>query len=83
MAISPKMLEESFMKDVEELESKLDSILMKMKLSGRSSLSIDVPHGMTTDNFKVLRSRYITAGWKDVSWESDQREGDWLCFRVI
>lgn len=26
MAISPKMLEESFMKDVEELESKLDSI---------------------------------------------------------
>jgi len=80
MAISPKQLNEVFMHEVDIFESRLDEILSKKTITKGGKVITDKPSGLTRDHFTVLKSRYISAGWSDIKWESDQREGDWLSF---
>jgi hypothetical protein len=81
MAISPQQLNESFLKEVKILEEKLDHILSSKSISKGSSISVDIPSGLSQKHFELLRTRYISAGWTEVKWESDQREGSWLSFK--
>ncbi len=80
MAISPKLLDEKFMKEVSRIEERLDEKLAACSLGPAKRVSIDVPHEMNQSHFQILKSRYITVGWKNITWNSDQREGDWLVF---
>ncbi len=80
MAISPKQLNEEFMHEVDVFESLLDEVLAKKTITKGGRIIMARPSGLTPDHFRILRNRYITAGWSDVKWESDQREGDWLSF---
>lgn len=82
MAISPKILDENFMQEVSAFETLLDSKLVVSKLGPSKRVNIDAPRGMNNSHFQVLKQRYIVAGWKDVIWNSDQREGDWLVFEA-
>jgi hypothetical protein len=80
MAISPKLLDEKFMKEVSRIEEQLDDKLSSCSLGPAKRVNIDVPREMNHSHFQILKPRYIAAGWKDVTWNSDQREGDWLVF---
>jgi len=82
MAISPKELFSEFLLEVDSYEKKIDTQLQKRKLSGISgaSITMDPPGGINSDHFKILRERYLNAGWKDVKLKHDQREGSWIEF---
>ena len=80
MAIGPNMLNESFMEDVEHYEKKIDQSLATRKVAPNSTVNVDVPSGMSYSHFQILKERYIKAGWGNVTWNSDQREGEWLTF---
>jgi hypothetical protein len=83
MAISPNMLNSQFLEEVDHYEDLIDKILIRKTLSPGSSISIDVPTSMTHPHFKIIRERYISAGWGNVIWHSDQRDGDYLSFIMI
>lgn len=80
MAIAPEMLQKNFQKEVDCFESMFDSKLVKSTMYAGDSLSLGTPVGFTTKHFNVLRLRYIAAGWDDVVWRSEQRNGNWLEF---
>jgi hypothetical protein len=80
MAIGPKSLNKDFLAEVDFFENSIDSMLSKKSLSYGSYVNISIPISMSRDHFIILRERYIEAGWEDVKWNSDQREGDWLTF---
>jgi hypothetical protein len=81
MAISPQQLNETFLKEIKNFEDRIDQALSSRSISKGSSISLDVPSGMSHKHFELLKTRYISAGWNDVKWESDQREGSWLSFK--
>jgi hypothetical protein len=80
MAVSPEYLNKAFLREVDELETKLDEQLSKKTIAKGEVISMDVPSGMTRKHFDLLKTRYISAGWSDVKLNSDQREGSWLAF---
>jgi hypothetical protein len=83
MAISPEMLNEKLKSEATIIEKKLDHLLSNSHFSpGGSSISISIPSGMTPNHFRILKGRYIEAGWKDIVWRSEQREGEWLEFKA-
>lgn len=81
MAISPKHLEEEFQNEVTIHEENIDNTLAVKKITKGQSININPPKSMNRQHFLILKQRYINAGWTDVSWNSDQREGDWLTFK--
>jgi hypothetical protein len=81
MAISPRLLNDTFMSEVKLFEERIDAQLAQKTLSMGGSISIDIPNGLTNDHFKVLKPRYLNAGWKDVLQQSDQRDGNWITFK--
>ncbi len=80
MAISPEYLNKAFQKEVDDFEFKLDEKLAKGTIIKGGSVSIDPPSGMSIKHFNVLKTKYLSAGWNDVKWNSDQREGTWITF---
>lgn len=78
MAISPTQLNEVFKKEADDFEKKLDALLDKHVLAPGGELAIPTPWGMNEKHFELLKPRYISAGWKELKWNSfyDQREGD-------
>ena len=82
MAISPNLLDEKFMNEVSLFERAIDRKLSTLKVSAGGSVNVDPPNTMTSTHFSILKNRYLEAGWKDVVWNSDQREGDWLSFKA-
>ena len=81
MAIGPKLLNENFLAEVADYEKKIDSKLSCHKLANGGIVSIKVPDGMNTSHFSVLNQRYVKAGWRDVAWRDDQRDGNFLIFK--
>ena len=82
MAIGPEQLKDSFKKDISEFEKIIDRLLVTQgDLSAKDYVCMSIPRGMSYAHFEVLRQKYLSAGWKDVKWNSDQREGDWLEFK--
>jgi hypothetical protein len=82
MAIGPNQLNENFMAEVDFFEGKIDRALANKKVAPKSSINVDVPTGMSYSHYQILKERYIKAGWTDVKWYSDQREGCWLSFSL-
>ena len=80
MAISPEHLNKAFIKEVDSFEARIDEQLSKKTIAKGEAISIDVPSGMNKKHFDLLLTRYLSAGWIDANWHSDQREGTWLTF---
>ena len=80
MAIGPNQLNDNFMKEIEFFEDKIDHELANKKVALNSSVNTGVPSGMSFSHFQIIKEKYIKAGWTDVKWNSDQREGDWITF---
>lgn len=83
MALSPKLLDEKFMSEVDFYEKEIDKKLATNSLIFKINayVTLNIPSGMTINHFDILKQRYLNVGWKFVNWESDQREGEWLLFR--
>lgn len=82
MAISPNLLNENFMEEVSSIEKEIDQKLSVQSVRPGGSVNVDTPHRMNSTHFSILVPRYIKVGWKDVIWNSDQREGEWLTFKA-
>jgi len=70
-------------KEIEFFEDKIDHELANKKVAPNSQVNTGVPSGMSFSHFQIIKERYLKAGWADVKWNSDQREGDWLTFSTI
>ena len=81
MAISPQTLNEAFINQVNEFEKKIDESLSKKIATKGQTVSIQVPQGMSYVHFNEIQKRYQNAGWVEVRYNSDQREGTWLSFK--
>lgn len=81
MAISPHHLNKLFLDEVKHFEDVIDKNLSSKSIEKGGSISLDRPSGMSHKHFELLKTRYISAGWTDVKWESDQREGSWISFK--
>lgn len=81
MAVSPKQLEDAFQDEVSFYEEHFDKILSTKKITKGQYITIDVPSSFNTSHFAFLKPRYINAGWSEVTYTSDQREGSWLTFK--
>ena len=81
MAISPQHLEKSFTDEVDRFEQEIDRMLSSQKIYKGQSISVKPPNGLNISHFEILRNKYITAGWIDVEYHSEQREGIWLNFK--
>jgi hypothetical protein len=80
MAIGPKVLNVNFWREIDDFENKIDHELSDKKVAPNSSVNTGIPSGMDFSHFQIIKEKYIKAGWADVKWNSDQREGDWLTF---
>ena len=83
MAIGPDQLNANFKAELDTFENIIDQRLANQKLTPNSSVNVNVPSGMSFSHFQIIKERYLKAGWTDVKWNSDQREGDWLTFFTI
>jgi hypothetical protein len=80
MAIGPDRLNANFLAELDTFEARIDQVLAGKKVAPNSSVNVNVPSGMSFAHFQIIKERYIKAGWADIKWNSDQREGDWLTF---
>jgi hypothetical protein len=82
MAIGPEQFEQKFLEEVAHAEVTLDRKLKEaIGRKYNEAIYLDVPSGLSVKAFNVLKEKYIEAGWEDVVWHSDQRDGDSLSFR--
>jgi hypothetical protein len=81
MAIGPELLTENFLFEAHLFEEKIDHDLANSKVFPGGSVNISIPGGMKYSHFQILQLKYMKAGWKEVKWNSDQGEGDWLIFK--
>lgn len=49
-------------------------------MNSRPLMTIALPSGLTSEIWAIVQSKYISVGWSKVTWESDQRDGDYLQF---
>ena len=80
MAVAPQSLERNLNREADELELAIDSLLKGQKLYKGGSLTVSPPRGMSTTHFNIIRERYKAAGWSDVTWHDDQRDGAYITF---
>ena len=81
MAIGPHQLNEAFNEEVNAYEARIDNMLAKKSVGMGGTVSVDYPSGMSSLHFQILRQRYLSAGWKEIKENHDQREGSWLTFK--
>lgn len=81
MAVSPQMLERDSIEEAKKFESIIDSRLRNYRVTKGQIISISVPPGMMSVHFSIVKDMYEEAGWSEVKWNSDQREGNWLSFK--
>jgi hypothetical protein len=81
MAISPQHLVQLFTEEVDRFEQEIDKLLSTQKIYKGQTISVTAPKGLNLTHYQILKSRYIAAGWIDVQYSSDQRDGEWLNFK--
>lgn len=82
MAISPNVLKSKMEDELNILEQKIDEILQQQKLLS-SEITIKPPSEMSYAHYQKIRDRYLSAGWKNVTWKDDQVDGASLTFSLI
>jgi len=81
MALGPQQLTGDT-KRLKHVESKIDTILRSSRETSHVTISISLLDISYPEFQKVLRPKYLKAGWKTVKWESDQRDGAYLDFQA-
>jgi hypothetical protein len=82
MPISPFHLNASFLREVDEFEIIIDSYLTNKTIRSIGEvISVTCPVGITSEHIYILCKRYEDAGWKNVTYRCEPREGEWLEFR--
>jgi hypothetical protein len=81
MAVPPNVLKNNLNDELNIFEQKIDEKLRLQKLYG-SDVTITPPDGMNYAHYQAIRDRYIQAGWKNVTWRDDQRDGAYMTFSM-
>jgi len=82
MAVGPKSIELNDEDKLRRLEITLDGMLRGAEPDYMNRVIVAAPDGLTSRLFGKLRLRYLQAGWSDVKYTSDQRDGDFLEFCI-
>ena len=82
MAVSPEQLRANLENEAKTYEHLLDKALVNLKITNGSSVSVPAPSGMLYLHYQVLKDRYLKAGWGNVKWHNDQRDGDYIVFET-
>ena len=84
MAVGPETLDTAFNEEVKNFEAYFDQKITSMAstYAGRNSLRIDIPaeRRFLYKHFMTLRDIYGDAGWDEIDYISDQRDGYYLKF---
>ena len=67
MAISPDTLLKNFEGEVSNFENIIDAELKTKKIYRGDAVDINYPTGMSSKHLKVLREKYMSMGWEDVT----------------
>jgi hypothetical protein len=81
MAIKPEELIRNLEVEVNSFEIKIDEYLKSRKILSGQSVSVKAPDGFKSVYVPILKERYINAGWKDVIYHSEQKDGDYVVFK--
>lgn len=66
---------------ISKLEKEIDHILKSEFNSGRDYVCYTISKDITPKSIELIKAMYQKAGWK-VTYESDQRDGDYLRFEL-
>lgn len=67
MAVGPKMAIDAFKEEVTKFEEYFDTQILSKKVEPGGTVYITMPEGCYQKHFEELRTRYIDAGWSDVT----------------
>lgn len=82
MAISPKILEEEYIKECKFYEKQIDEQLEKQVIKKGSIVRILAPNFMTEEHFSVIKNNYINAGWSSILWHQEQpKENNYITLK--
>jgi hypothetical protein len=82
MALGPEIFNERFTEKIERIEQEIDRKLVGNSPTLEGILYIDAPRELDSLNFKIIKNKYLSAGWLDVEYHSDQRDGEWISFKL-
>ena len=82
MAIGPNELKRNLEAEAKAFEASIDASLSNSKLYS-ASISIAPPTEMNYAHFQILQPLYLKAGWKQVTWKDEQRDGKLIIFSTI
>lgn len=82
MAIGPQNLDKLYQMKLDSFESEIDQMLMHHSGTSPKNVTLTPPRGMNSSDFYLIRDRYIQAGWNDVSYHDDQRDGSYITFKA-
>lgn len=82
MAISPNVLRNNLEDELNIIEQLIDEKLRLQKMYS-NQVTIDPPKEMTYTHYQKIRERYVRAGWNNVTYRDDQRDGPSLTFSMV
>lgn len=80
MAIGPQHLNTAYQLRIDSFEKEIDQILVMQSGNPPTRITIRMPNGMNSLHLQALKPRYLQAGWKDVVYNDDQRDGSSITF---
>lgn len=81
MALSPIFLEKNLKEEAKNYEKIIDTSLSNHTIVKGGTITVEVPSGMQSSHFVLIRQAYLDAGWDEVTFNFSQRDGEWLTFK--
>ena len=81
MALGPKFLEKNLKEEAKNYEKIIDASLVKYSIVKGGTITVDVPMGMKSAHFALIKQAYLDAGWSEVELAFSQHDGEWLSFK--
>lgn len=82
MALGPEIFNKKFTENIQAIENEIDRRLADKSPTSEGYINIDAPRQLDSSNFRIIQHKYLAAGWLSVEYHSDQREGEWMVFKL-
>jgi hypothetical protein len=82
MALGPEIFNQRFVESIQSIEQEIDRNLADKTPTSDGYINIYAPRQLDSSNFRIIQHKYLAAGWLSVEYHSDQREGEWMVFKL-